>query len=168
MSGEVAGRGSRIVTRRGLFGRVGRSVLLAAGLTFVGGTVVSSVVGAKESSDDKDSKDSKDSKSKSSSKSSSSKQTSSSAKKKKNAQATPTPTANPLQRFIVPGQDRYNCTDFTSQNEAQSVLRLDPKDPNNLDRNRDGIACGGVEAYQDGVPGGFMMPPFDINPVPRP
>ncbi len=37
--------------------------------------------------------------------------------------------------------NRYNCTDFKSQADAQAVLRADPSDPNRLDTDRDGIAC---------------------------
>jgi hypothetical protein len=37
--------------------------------------------------------------------------------------------------------DDLDCEDFTTQEEAQAVLDADPADPNNLDPNRDGIAC---------------------------
>jgi hypothetical protein len=37
--------------------------------------------------------------------------------------------------------NRYNCSDFKSQADAQAVLRADPSDPNKLDSDRDGIAC---------------------------
>ncbi len=57
-------------------------------------------------------------------------------------------------RYIGQG-DRYNCGDFASQAQAQAVLRADPKDPNRLDTDRDGIACEGNRA------------PFDRVPVPR-
>lgn len=43
-------------------------------------------------------------------------------------------------RYVGQG-DRYNCSDFRSQAEAQAVLRADPSDPNRLDPDRDGIAC---------------------------
>lgn len=42
--------------------------------------------------------------------------------------------------FIGQG-DIANCADFASQADAQAVLRADPSDPNDLDRDRDGIAC---------------------------
>ena len=58
-------------------------------------------------------------------------------------------------RYIGQG-DRYNCSDFASQAEAQAVLRADPTDPNRLDRDRDGIACESNRA------------PYDRVPVPRP
>ena len=52
--------------------------------------------------------------------------------------------------------DRYNCSAFTTQAEAQAVLRADPRDPNKLDGDRDGIAC-------ESNPG-----PRDLAPVSRP
>lgn len=42
--------------------------------------------------------------------------------------------------FISSG-NRYNCNAFTSQAQAQAVLRAAPSDPNQLDTDRDGIAC---------------------------
>lgn len=39
------------------------------------------------------------------------------------------------------GGDVFNCSDFGSQAEAQSVLNADPSDPNGLDGDNDGIAC---------------------------
>ena len=35
-----------------------------------------------------------------------------------------------------------NGSDFPKQAAAQAVLRADPSDPNRLDADRDGIACG--------------------------
>ena len=52
--------------------------------------------------------------------------------------------------------DRYDCGDFRSQAEAQAVLRADPRDPNRLDSDRDGIACES------------NPPPRDLVRVPRP
>lgn len=37
--------------------------------------------------------------------------------------------------------DRFDCTDFATQEEAQSVLDLDRSDPSRLDSDHDGIAC---------------------------
>jgi hypothetical protein len=68
----------------------------------------------------------------------------------------------------VDGKDKYGCTAFASQAEAQAVLRLAPKDPNNLDGNRNGVACDGADAFMDGVAAGLMPQPFDVTPVPRP
>ena len=51
--------------------------------------------------------------------------------------------------------DRYSCGDFTSQAQAQAVLRADPRDPNNLDGDNDGVACESNKA------------PFDRTPVVR-
>src|SRR4051812_1671579 len=52
------------------------------------------------------------------------------------------------------GADESNdldCSDFSSQSQAQNEYNSDPSDPNNLDRDGDGIACetaggGGVSA----------------------
>jgi excalibur calcium-binding domain-containing protein len=38
-------------------------------------------------------------------------------------------------------QDTLNCSDFTTQAEAQAALLEDPSDPNGLDNNGNGIAC---------------------------
>ncbi|MEE9148389.1 MAG: excalibur calcium-binding domain-containing protein [Candidatus Tectomicrobia bacterium] len=46
----------------------------------------------------------------------------------------------PTTLYIDQG-NRYNCPDFTSQAEAQAVLRADPRDPNRLDGDGNGIAC---------------------------
>jgi micrococcal nuclease len=51
--------------------------------------------------------------------------------------------------------NRYNCSAFVSQAQAQAVLRADPRDPNRLDADRDGLACE------------TNKPPFDLVPVPR-
>ena len=51
--------------------------------------------------------------------------------------------------------DAYNCGDFGSQKDAQSVLRADPRDPNRLDADKDGIACENNPL------------PRDMSPVPR-
>jgi hypothetical protein len=39
------------------------------------------------------------------------------------------------------GADTLNCTDFTTQEQAQAVFNRDRSDPNNLDGDNDGIAC---------------------------
>lgn len=39
------------------------------------------------------------------------------------------------------GSNEYNCSDFSYQEEAQSVLDQDSSDPNRLDGDNDGIAC---------------------------
>jgi hypothetical protein len=51
-------------------------------------------------------------------------------------------------RFIGQG-DRYNCPAFASQADAQAVLRADPRDPNGLDGDRDGLACESNPAPRD-------------------
>jgi hypothetical protein len=54
------------------------------------------------------------------------------------------------------------CASFPTHAAAQAHLRNDPTDPLLLDRNRNGIACEGA----DGA--GFVNPPLDHVPVPRP
>ena len=75
------------------------------------------------------------------------------------ATVAPVPTAPPAAGFSARayiGQgDAYNCPDFASQAQAQAVLRADPRDPNRLDADNDGIAC---ESNRD---------PKDRIPVPR-
>ena len=51
--------------------------------------------------------------------------------------------------------DAYNCVDFSSQASAQAVLRAAPNDPNQLDTDRDGVACRSQPT------------PYDLTPVPR-
>lgn len=50
-----------------------------------------------------------------------------------------------------------NCSDFTTQAEAQAVFDATPGDPNGLDRDKDGIACetlpGGSSAEDGTVTG---------------
>jgi len=48
---------------------------------------------------------------------------------------------------------KLHCEDFPSQAAAQRELRSNPRDPNGLDRDADGIACE------------RNPPPFDRNPV---
>jgi hypothetical protein len=47
---------------------------------------------------------------------------------------------------LIPGTNafaynEYNCSDFSTQEEAQSVLDEDTSDPNYLDGDSDGVAC---------------------------
>lgn len=58
---------------------------------------------------------------------------------------------NPIP-FVESGRDLYNCPNFASQAEAQAVLRADPRDPNRLDTDRDGIACENNRGEQDREP----------------
>jgi hypothetical protein len=76
----------------------------------------------------------------------------------------PTAMATPASSGLRPGfnpqeylgqGDRYNCSDFRTQAEAQAVLRANARDPNVLDPDNDGLAC---EANP---------PPVDLQPVPR-
>ncbi len=57
----------------------------------------------------------------------------------------PIPTARPQpsfdpQRYLGQG-NRYNCSDFTYQRQAQAVLDANRSDPNRLDRDKNGRAC---------------------------
>ena len=70
--------------------------------------------------------------------------------------APPPPALPPFNPGAYIGQgDRYDCAHFASQAQAQAVLRAAPSDPNQLDPDRNGIAC-------DTNP-----PPYDRAPVPR-
>ena len=54
--------------------------------------------------------------------------------------------------FVVPlakQGDDFDCEDFNTQEEAQAVLDEDSADPNNLDPNRDGIACALLPSTED-------------------
>lgn len=50
------------------------------------------------------------------------------------------------------GGDDLDCADFTTQEEAQSVLDDNPSDPNNLDPNADGIACALLPSAANSAP----------------
>ena len=55
-------------------------------------------------------------------------------------------------RFFTNGADRYNCTSFTSQAEAQEALAANaPGDPNRMDMNANGVACEDI-AYPPSAP----------------
>ncbi len=47
--------------------------------------------------------------------------------------------------------DDLDCEDFETQEEAQATLDEDPADPNNLDPNRDGVACALLPSAEDQV-----------------
>lgn len=47
--------------------------------------------------------------------------------------------------------DDLDCEDFETQEEAQSAFDEDPADPNNLDPNRDGVACALLPSAEDQV-----------------
>lgn len=69
----------------------------------------------------------------------------------------PIPASSPVAHGFDPAKytgqgDRYNCTDFASQAEAQAVLRADPSDPNRLDRDGNGIACESSPGPKDTLP----------------
>src|SRR5215204_307642 len=54
-------------------------------------------------------------------------------------------------RFVIQlaQADDLDCEDFETQEEAQAVLDEDAADPNNLDPNRDGIACALLPSADD-------------------
>ena len=182
---ENIGRGDRTVSRRAFLNRARLGLMAVAGVALFGAATTAGVV-AKESSDE-DEKEKKEKprdkdreakeKEKDAKNKSSGKDNKSNTRKKKNKngddskkkQRQKDPVAeSPYRPFVVTGQDKYGCTAFANQHDAQQVLRLEPRDPNGLDGNRNGIACDGSDAFLDGVPGGLMNPPFDLTPVPRP
>ena len=70
----------------------------------------------------------------------------------------PITASSPVAHDFDPGKyigqgDRYNCSDFASQAEAQAVLRVDPSDPNRLLKDGNGIAC-------ESSPGPKDLPPM--------
>lgn len=59
--------------------------------------------------------------------------------------------AGATSRFFTSGADKYNCTSFTSQAEAQEALAANaPGDPNRLDMNANGVACEDI-TYSSGT-----------------
>ncbi|RJQ09478.1 MAG: hypothetical protein C4558_06240 [Dehalococcoidia bacterium] len=63
-------------------------------------------------------------------------------------------------RFVTNGADRYNCTSFGSQAEAQEALAANaPGDPNRLDMNGNGVACEDI-TYPANTP-------KNLTPVPN-
>lgn len=182
---EQTESGGQTVSRRAFFNRARLGLIAVAGVTVFG--IASTTSGATAAEDDEDEKKKekskprdKDQEAKEKEKEKEAKQkkseenSSNTKKKKKNTngddskkkkEKTP---ASPYAKYVEKGKDRYACTDFPNQFDSQQVLRLAPKDPNNLDGNRNGIACDGQDAFMDGVPAGLMGSPFDLNPVPRP
>lgn len=64
--------------------------------------------------------------------------------------AEPGPPNGPEPSVVQLAQgDDLDCEDFETQEEAQAVLDEDPADPNNLDPNRDGIACALLPSADD-------------------
>jgi hypothetical protein len=70
-------------------------------------------------------------------------------------QPTPADPSNFDPNQYIGQGNRFNCSAFATQAQAQSVLRADPRDPNRLDGDRDGIACES------------NPPPRDLTPVAR-
>lgn len=63
-----------------------------------------------------------------------------------------------------------DCRDFTYQEDAQAVYDQDPKDPNRLDADNDGVACenlprrGGATSTPDPTPTADSTPTTDPTP----
>ena len=75
------------------------------------------------------------------------------------AAVTPT-TPGATVRYFTNGADRYNCTSFTSQAEAQEALAANaPGDPNRMDMNANGVACEDI-AYPPTAP-------RNLTPIPN-
>lgn len=52
-------------------------------------------------------------------------------------------------RNYIDHGDAFDCRELARQEDAQAVLRLDPKDPNRFDPDRDGIACPELAGPKD-------------------
>jgi hypothetical protein len=63
------------------------------------------------------------------------------AKAEAKAKAKAKTAAAAKRRASAAQADRYNCSDFSSQADAQDVLDSDRSDPNGLDNDNDGEAC---------------------------
>ena len=64
----------------------------------------------------------------------------------------PTLTGGFDPRAFIGKGNAFNCNAFSSQAQAQTVLRADPRDPNKLDPDRDGIACESNRAPRNTTP----------------
>lgn len=62
---------------------------------------------------------------------------------RRNSEATaPAPVAPAPSKNAAPAKDNYNCSDFSTQAEAQAILDQTPgSDPHGLDRDGDRVAC---------------------------
>ena len=63
-----------------------------------------------------------------------------------------TPTGGFEPRAFIGKGNAFNCNAFATQAQAQAVLRADPRDPNKLDPDRDGVACESNRAPKDTSP----------------
>lgn len=186
---------ARAVSRRTFLGRARLGLIALAGVTVFGiATTTSGVVAKEDEEEDKKEKprdkdreakekereedqEEKKSKKKESNKNKENKSNTKNNKKNKNGDSSEKKKSkknkeqapeSPYAKYIVKKEDKFGCKDFPNQFDAQQVLRIEPKDPNGLDGNRNGIACDGQDAFMDGVAGGLMNSPFDLNPVSRP
>lgn len=58
----------------------------------------------------------------------------------------------------------YNCSDFSTQEEAQAVYNSDPSDPNRLDGDSDGIACESLPSGGADSSDYNAVPDYDPDP----
>jgi len=65
------------------------------------------------------------------------------------------------------GANIYNCADFSTQEEAQSVLDADSSDPNRLDGDSDGIACESLPSESYSAPSGDYSPDVTASDTPQ-
>jgi hypothetical protein len=83
------------------------------------------------------------------------------------ASPTATATAEPtVSESDVQEGDLFDCSDFSTQLEAQAMLEADPSDPYGLDGDGDGSACEdlpGNDQYESSDP----LPSFDRDRAPR-
>ncbi|HXG36560.1 MAG TPA: excalibur calcium-binding domain-containing protein [Dehalococcoidia bacterium] len=54
--------------------------------------------------------------------------------------------------------DTFNCSDFPNQAAAQAHYRQHPTDQDNLDQDKDGIACESLPCPCDNIPVGQQQP----------
>jgi hypothetical protein len=63
----------------------------------------------------------------------------------------------------------YNCSDFSTQEQAQAVYNSDPSDPNDLDGDNDGVACESLPSGADSSTDYENTPDYDTDvPAPDP
>lgn len=72
--------------------------------------------------------------------------------------------------LLLPGaalaQDLLNCADFAFQEDAQAELERDRSDPNDLDREGDGIACESLPSRGSALPAPpAETPPTEVPPT---
>ena len=68
----------------------------------------------------------------------------------------------------VAAQNNLNCSDFSTQAQAQAAYDKDPSDPNNLDSDKDGKACEGLSGGSEGGGGTTQADTTQQAPQPNP